>query len=102
VTTWWTEEEREHDPLFKLAQRFRAGVEGSISFLERSFRLARCMNKGWESYGSTVGATILARRDLGAPHQDGRFVLDCDGGPAAELEANAIALGEGPRTLVSR
>jgi len=59
-----SEEEREHDPLFRLAQRFRAGVEGSISFLKRCFRLARCMNKGWQNYVSTVGATILAHNLL--------------------------------------
>lgn len=58
------EEEREHDPLFRLAQRFRAGVEGSISFLKRCFRLARCMNKGWRNYASTVGATVFAHNLL--------------------------------------
>jgi len=55
---------REHDPLFRLAQAFRAGVEGSISFLKRILRLARCMNKGWEHYVSTVGATVLAHNLL--------------------------------------
>ncbi len=54
------EQEREFDPLFRLAQAFRAGVEGSISFLKRCLRLARCMNKGWEHYVSTIGATVLA------------------------------------------
>jgi IS5 family transposase len=54
------ETEREHDPLFRLAQRFRAGVEGTISFLKRILRLARCFNKGWEHFVSTVGQTILA------------------------------------------
>ena len=54
------EQEREHDPLFRLAQAFRAGVEGSISYLKRFLRLARCMNKGWEHYVSTVGATVFA------------------------------------------
>jgi IS5 family transposase len=58
------EEEREHDPLFKIAQRFRAGVEGSISFLKRVLRLARCMNKGWEHFVSTVSATVLAHNLL--------------------------------------
>ena len=51
---------REHDPLFRLAQRFRAGVEGTISFLKRMLRLARCFNKGWQHYVSTVGQTIFA------------------------------------------
>ena len=58
------EEEREHDPLFRIAQKFRAGVEGSISFLKRCLRLARCMNKGWQNYVSTVGATVLAHNLL--------------------------------------
>ena len=58
------EEVREHDPLFRLAQKFRAGVEGSISFLKRCLRLARCMNKGWKNYVSTVGATVLAHNLL--------------------------------------
>ncbi len=58
------EQEREHDPLFRLAQAFRAGVEGSISFLKRILRLARCMNKGWQNYVSTVGATVFAHNLL--------------------------------------
>jgi len=58
------ETEREHDPLFRLAQRFRAGVEGTISFLKRILRLARCFNRGWEHYLSTVGQTIFAHNLL--------------------------------------
>jgi len=58
------ETEREHDLLFRLAQRFRAGVEGTISFLKRLLRLARCFNKGWEHFVSTVGQTILAHNLL--------------------------------------
>ena len=58
------EEKRELDPRFKLAQRFRAGIEGSISFLKRVLRLARCMNKGWRHYVATVGATVLAHNLL--------------------------------------
>ena len=58
------ETEREYDPLFRLAQAFRAGVEGSISFLKRVLRMARCMNKGWQHYASTVGATVLAHNLL--------------------------------------
>jgi hypothetical protein len=58
------ETDREHDPLFRLAQRFRAGVEGTISFLKRMLRLARCFNKGWEHYVSTVGQTIFAHNLL--------------------------------------
>jgi IS5 family transposase len=58
------ETERERDPLFRLAQRFRAGVEGTISFLKRMLRLARCFNKGWEHFVATVGQTIFAHNLL--------------------------------------
>ena len=58
------ETEREHDLLFRIAQRFRAGVEGTISFLKRTLRLARCFNKGWEHFVSTIGQTILAHNLL--------------------------------------
>jgi len=58
------ETEREHDALFRLAQRFRAGVEGTISFLKRMLRLACCFNKGWEHFVSTIGQTILAHNLL--------------------------------------
>ena len=58
------ETEREHDALFRLAQCFRAGVEGTISFLKRMLRLARCFNKGWEHFVSTIGQTILAHNLL--------------------------------------
>ena len=61
-----TEEQtrRETDPAFRHAQRFRAGVEGSISFLKRVLGLFRCTNKGWEHYVATVGATIFAHNLL--------------------------------------
>ncbi len=58
------ESEREHDPLFRLAQRFRAGVEGTISFLKRMLRLARCFNQSWEHFVSTIGQTIFAHNLL--------------------------------------
>lgn len=54
------EVEREHDALFRIAQRFRAGIEGSISYLKRVYRLLRCFNKGWSHYAATIGATIFA------------------------------------------
>ena len=56
--------ERESTLAFKLAQAFRAGVEGSISYLKRALRMFRCLNKGWEHYVSTVGATILTHNLL--------------------------------------
>ncbi len=56
--------EREHDPDFKDAQRFRAGVEGTISFLKRVLGLFRCFNKGWEHFHATVGITVFAHNLL--------------------------------------
>ena len=38
---------------------FRAGVEGTISFLKRMLRLARCFNRGWERFVAIVGSTVL-------------------------------------------
>ena len=58
------EKEREHDSLFRLAQAFRAGVEGSISFLKRILSLGRCMRKGWKYYSATVGSTVFAHNLL--------------------------------------
>jgi IS5 family transposase len=55
---------RETDPVFRHAQRFRAGVEGTISFLKRVLGLVRCYNKGWEHYAATIGATIFAHNLL--------------------------------------
>lgn len=53
------EEVREKTRPFRLGQRFRAGVEGSISFLKRILGLWRCLSKGWEHYVCTVGATVF-------------------------------------------
>jgi len=55
---------RERSAAFKAAQRFRAGIEGSISFLKRALRLARCFNKGWKHFVATVGATVFAHNLL--------------------------------------
>jgi IS5 family transposase len=55
---------RERSAAFKAAQRFRAGIEGSISFLKRALRLARCFNKGWRHFVATVGATVFAHNLL--------------------------------------
>ena len=56
--------EREAHEDFRLAQRFRAGVEGTISFLKRVLGLFRCYNKGWEHYVCTIGATVFAHNLL--------------------------------------
>jgi len=58
------EVERETDPDFRWGQRFRAGVEGSISYLKRVFGLFRCLNKGLRNYRSTVGAAIFTHNIL--------------------------------------
>ena len=58
------ESEREQDPFFRHAQAFRAGIEGTISFLKRMLRLARCFNKSWEHFVATVGQTIFAHNLL--------------------------------------
>jgi IS5 family transposase len=58
------EKQRESDPFFRHAQRFRAGVEGTISYLKRVLGLARCYAKGWPHYAATVGATIFVHNLL--------------------------------------
>ena len=55
---------REHSEPFRSAQRFRAGVEGSISFLKRCLGLWRCMNKGWKHFVATVGVTVFTHNLL--------------------------------------
>ena len=61
-----TEEEarQESQPAFKNAQKFRAGVEGTIAFLKRILGLTRCLRKGWAHFVSNVGATIFAHNLL--------------------------------------
>ena len=61
-----TEEERAHERRlpFRLGQAFRASVEGSISFLKRMLGLWRCMNKGFDHFVSTVGASVFAHNLL--------------------------------------
>ncbi|MCK4773247.1 MAG: ISNCY family transposase, partial [Candidatus Krumholzibacteria bacterium] len=52
--------EREHDPVFKSLQRFRAGIEGTISFLKRCFKMARCLYRSFKTYCSSVGSHVFA------------------------------------------
>ena len=49
----------EHDESFKAMQRFRAGAEGSISFLKRVFGMVRCLNKGFNHFASTIGRIVF-------------------------------------------
>ena len=58
------ETRRERDPLFRHAQAFRAGIEGTISFLKRLLGLARCLNKSWEHFVATVGQRVFAHNLL--------------------------------------
>lgn len=55
---------RETSPEFKDAQRFRAGVEGSIAFLKRFLMLGRVLNRGMAHFTATVGVTVLAHNLL--------------------------------------
>lgn len=57
-----TEEEweREHHPIFRALQRFRAGIEGTISALKRAFKMCRCLYRSFRTYCSSVGAHVFA------------------------------------------
>ena len=53
------ETKREHSPMFRLLQKFRAGCEGSISVLKRVFGLYRCLFHGFKSFASSIGSTVF-------------------------------------------
>ena len=53
------EEAREHGEAFKDGQRFRAGVEGSISVLKRAFKMNRCLFKGFKNFAASVGCAVF-------------------------------------------
>jgi len=46
--------------VYRALRNFRAGVEGVISYLKRSFGLDRCMWKGLASFKAYVHASVLA------------------------------------------
>jgi IS5 family transposase len=46
--------------VFRRLRNFRAGVEGTISFLKRSFGLDRCTWRGLESFKAYVFGSVLA------------------------------------------
>jgi len=50
---------REHSDIFRELQRFRAGVEGSISVLKRAFGLRRCRFKGFSGFAASIGCLVL-------------------------------------------
>ena len=55
---------REHAPAFKLAQKFRAGIEGSISFLKRILGLGKCMYRSFQTFKASVGSIVFAHNLL--------------------------------------
>ena len=61
-----TEEERdrEHHPIFRELQRFRAGIKGTISALKRVFKMCRCLHRSFRTFCSSVGAHIFAHNLL--------------------------------------
>ena len=50
---------KQRDPRFKKAQCFRAGVEGSISFLKRALGLERCLDRGWTRFVSAIARAVF-------------------------------------------
>jgi IS5 family transposase len=50
----------EKSPAFKKAQRFRAGIEGTISVLLRGRGMRRCLAHGIERFALLIGAAVLA------------------------------------------
>jgi len=54
------ERQREHHRTFRALQRFRAGIEGTISALKRAFKMARCLYRSFRTYQSSVGSHIFA------------------------------------------
>jgi transposase, IS5 family len=50
----------EKSPAFKKGQRFRAGIEGTISVLFRGRGMKRCLAEGRERFELWVGAAVLA------------------------------------------
>lgn len=53
------EDWREGTEEFKAGQRFRAGIEGTISVLKRAFKLGRCLFKGFRNFASSVGCAVF-------------------------------------------
>lgn len=54
------ERDREHHPVFRELQRFRAGIEGTISALKRAFKMSRCLYRSFRTYCSSIGSHIFA------------------------------------------
>lgn len=58
------ETKREHADNFRWGQRFRAGVEGTISYLKRVFGMFRVLRKGYEHFVAEIGAAVFAHNLL--------------------------------------
>lgn len=50
---------REHSDLFRDLQRFRAGIEGTISVLKRAFGLRRCLFRDFRGFAVSVGCLVF-------------------------------------------
>lgn len=48
------------DRIYKKLRNFRAGIEGVISFLKRTFGLERCTWSGFASFRAYVHSSLLA------------------------------------------
>jgi IS5 family transposase len=48
------------DKVLAVWQRFRSGIEGTISGLKRAFRLARCFYHGFKRYAAALGLAVFA------------------------------------------
>lgn len=51
--------QHEHQPWFRKAHRFRAGIEGRISAVKRNQLLDRCLNHGEEGFERWVGWGVM-------------------------------------------
>ena len=47
------------DAMMAVWQRWRAGIEGTISCLKRTFRLARCCFRGFKNFASAIGSAVF-------------------------------------------
>jgi len=67
--------EYERQTWFRLAQRFRAGIEGRISVLKRARHLDRCLDKGeagfekWIGWGCIVNNLVLIAQSIIKPRR---------------------------------
>lgn len=50
--------------IYKCLRRFRAGIEGVISFLKRCFGMDRCTWRGFQSFKSYVWSSVIAANVL--------------------------------------